>query len=452
MGHNPSKFQGAVVDDVNEDLPVDFVRWQDAVEFCARLTAMDQKNISGRVYRLPTEAEWEYACRAGTTSVYWFGDEIALLPEYAWFDDNSGNRSHTVGLKEPSPWGLYDMYGNVWEWCWDFGWTYAKTAVKDPAGPANGDTHVLRGGSWKGDYSRCRSAGRRGNLGRISPNSCGFRVVLGAAITSPVLKSNEPKRLGSSAIPWNQVKNSIGMQFASIPKGSFMMGSPQNELWRSDDETLHEVTISENYFMGIHEVTQEQYKKVMGYNPSFVRNAVFGGDTASRPVAEVSWKDAVEFCKRLSERPEEKMAARSYRLPTEAEWEYACRAGTKSAFSFDEKGDLLASYPWHHRFGWFELNSSGETQNVGLKEPNAWGLYDMHGNVWEWCADWYGEYPESPLVDPRGADLGTRRVTRGGSFLFGLEDLCRSASRTGMKATFRSIDVGFRIVLEMRPD
>ena len=451
MGSNPSRFQG-VVCDFNEELPVESVRWEDALDFCNKLNQTEPHDLFGRVYRLPTEAEWEYACRAATQSTYSFGTDKALLSEYAWYEDNGANRIHTVGLKEPNPWGLYDMYGNVWEWCFDYGWAYVNSAVKDPAGPAYGDTHVLRGGSWRQNANQCRSAGQRGNLGRIGLNSCGFRVVLGFPVTPFNVGTPAEKMTVEESIESNQIINSIGMRFTLIPKGTFMMGSPDGELERSDDETLHEVTISRDYYFGIHEVTQDQYLKITGVNPSFFQGFRIRGSSMNHPVEEVSWKDAVEFCKQLSELPEEIKAGRVYRLPTEAEWEYACRAGTKTAFSFEEKGDLLATYLWYHRHGWFELNSSGETHTVGQKQPNRWGLYDMHGNVWEWCEDRYGKYPEGPLVDPIGPDLGGRRVARGGSYLLGFQDLCRSASRMAFEPTYQFVELGFRVVLEMRPD
>lgn len=451
MGSNPSRFQG-VVCDFNEELPVDSVRWEDAVDFCNKLNQTEPHHLFGRVYRLPTEAEWEYACRAGTESTYSFGTDKALLSEYAWYKENSADRIHTVGLKEPNPWGLYDMYGNVWEWCFDYGGAYVNTAVRDPAGPAYGDTHVLRGGSFRNYWQAIRSAGIRGNDGRIGRDSCGFRVVLGFPVTRLNVGMPAEKMTVEESIESNQIINSIGMRFTLIPKGTFMMGSPDGELWRSEDETVHEVTISRDYYFGIHEVTQDQYLKVTGVNPSFFQGFRIRGSSMNHPVEEVSWEDAVEFCKQLSQLPEEIKAGRVYRLPTEAEWEYACRASTKTAFSFDEKGDLLASYRWYHRDGWFELNSSGETHGVGQKQPNRWGLYDMHGNVWEWCADWYAEYPEGPLVDPSGPGFGGRRVARGGSYLLGFEDLCRSASRMAFEPTCQNVDIGFRVAMDIRPE
>ena len=451
MGSNPSRFQG-VVCDFNEELPVDSVRWEDAVDFCNKLNRIEPQNLLGRVYRLPTEAEWEYACRAGTESTYSFGTEKALLSEYAWYKENSADRIHTVGLKEPNPWGLYDMYGNVFEWCFDYGGAYVNSAVRDPAGPTYGDTHVLRGGSFSMYWQGIRSAGIRGNAGRIDRGSCGFRVVLGFPVTPSNVGSPEEKMTVDESIQSNAIINSIGMRFALIPKGTFMMGSPEGELERSEDETVHEVTISRDYYFGIHEVTQDQYLKVTGVNPSFFQGFRVRGSSMNHPVEQVSWEDAVEFCKQLSELPEEKQAGRVYRLPTEAEWEYACRAGTKTAFSFDEEGDLLASYRWYHRDGWFELNSSGETHGVGQKQPNRWGLYDMHGNVWEWCADWYAEYPEGPLVDPSGPSFGERRVARGGSYLLGFTDLCRSSNRFSIEPSFQFVDRGFRVAMDIRSE
>ena len=451
MGSNPSRFQG-VVSDFNEELPVESVRWEDAVDFCNKLNQTEPHNLFGRVYRLPTEAEWEYACRAGTESTYSFGTDKALLSEYAWYKENGADRIHTVGLKEPNPWGLYDMYGNVWEWCFDYGGAYVNSAVKDPSGPAYGDIHVLRGGSFRMYSQGIRSAGIRGHLGRIGLDSSGFRVVLGFPVTPSNVGSPEEKIAVDKSIESNQIINSIGMRFALIPRGTFMMGSPEVEHWRSDDEALHEVIISRDYYLGIHEVTQDQYLKVVGENPSFFRGLKVRGSSKEHPMECVSWKEAVEFCKQLSELPEEKMARRVYRLPTEAEWEYACRAGTKTAFSFAENGDLLASYRWYHRHGWFELNSSCESHGVGQKQPNRWGLYDMHGNVWEWCADWYDAYPEGPLVDPSGPELGTRRVMRGGSYLLGFEDLCRSASRISFEPSYQFVDMGFRVAMDIRPE
>jgi formylglycine-generating enzyme required for sulfatase activity len=189
--------------------------------------------------------------------------------------------------------------------------------------------------------------------------------------------------------PLKEITNSIGMKLVLIPKGTFTMGSPENEAGRIEDEGEHQVTISRDYYLGVYEVTQEQYEQVMGTNPSYFQGdhvaerdpktgVVKEIDSSNHPVEQVSWEDAVEFCERLSELPEEKAAGRVYRLPTEAEWEYACRAGTNTKYSFGDDEGQLGDYAW------FEANSGG-THPVGQKQPNAWGLYDTHGNVFEWC-------------------------------------------------------------------
>jgi formylglycine-generating enzyme required for sulfatase activity len=167
------------------------------------------------------------------------------------------------------------------------------------------------------------------------------------------------------------------------------------------------VTITKDYYLGVYEVTQAQYEKVIGKNPSRFQGIVVVNFNADRPVEQVSWEVAFEFCKMLSALPEEKKARREYRLPMEAQWECACRASSKTAYSFDDEEGLLPEY------GWFNRNSSDRTHTVGILEPNAWGPYDMHVNVWEWCSDWYVEYPKGVVSDLTGpkedSDRGSRR-------------------------------------------
>jgi formylglycine-generating enzyme required for sulfatase activity len=242
------------------------------------------------------------------------------------------------------------------------------------------------------------------------------------------------------AQPPKEITNSIGMKLVLIPKGTFMMGTPFEEEERRNVEVQHEVTISKDFYLGVYEVTQSQYEKVMGKNPSDFKGEKVGGQNDDLPVEQVSWNDAVEFSKRLSEIPEEKKAGRVYRLPTEAEWEYACRAGSKTAYSFDDEEGLLPEY------GWFGRNSSDRTHTVGLREPNAWGLYDMHGNVWEWCSDWDGDYPEGPITDPTGPKRGTLRVIRGGGWDCRAVE-CRSASRARYEPSGRYCNFGLRVAL-----
>jgi formylglycine-generating enzyme required for sulfatase activity len=237
-----------------------------------------------------------------------------------------------------------------------------------------------------------------------------------------------------------EITNSIGMKLVLVPKGTFMMGSPESEEGRNRNENQHEVTISKDYYLGVYEVTQAQHEKVMGKNPSHFQGAIVGNENSDLPVEQVSWDDAVEFCKKLSDLPEEKKAGRVYRLPTEAQWEYACRARSKTAYSFDDEEGLL---PEH---GWFNRNSSNRTHTVGLLEPNAWGLYDMHGNVWEWCSDWYEEYPKGAVSDPTGPKEGSDRVRRGGSWSVGAAG-CRTAHRRRDSPSFRIISFGFRVAL-----
>ena len=223
--------------------------------------------------------------------------------------------------------------------------------------------------------------------------------------------------------------NSVGISLTLLPMGSFTMGDAAG----SSDEKPHRVTLTRPFYVGVYEVTNAQWKKVMGSVPSNWKDD-------DRPVEQVSLDDAVEFCRKLSELPAERRAGRVYRLPTEAEWEYACRAGTTTKYSFGDDESLLGDY------GWFDGNSGKQTHPVGLKKPNAWGLYDMHGNVWERCSDWYGDYPDGAMTDPKGPSSGSYRVYRGGSW-DSSAGFCRSAFRYGYFPSSHFSGLGFRLAL-----
>lgn len=231
------------------------------------------------------------------------------------------------------------------------------------------------------------------------------------------------------------IKNSIEIEFVLIPSGQFIMGEATREectvCKASADETpRHPVTIKHSFYMSRHEVTQWQWVSVMKENPSRFRGK-------NRPVDTVSWYDVQLFIEELNTM--EKKG--SYRLPTEAEWEYAARAGTKTAYSYGDEPRKLAHYAWHG------VNSGGKTHNVGGLKPNPWGLYDMNGNVFEWCSDWYRSdyYKRSPQIDPKGPISGSHKVRRGGSMDKSARR-CRSSARAPFFPDQRSGNTGFRLV------
>jgi formylglycine-generating enzyme required for sulfatase activity/predicted Ser/Thr protein kinase len=223
--------------------------------------------------------------------------------------------------------------------------------------------------------------------------------------------------------------NSVGISLTGLPAGTFAMGDAAGR----SDEKPHRVTLTRPFYLGVHEVTNAQWKQVMGSVPSNWKDD-------DHPVEQVSWQEALEFCRKLSALPEERKAGRVYRLPTEAEWECACRAGATTRYSFGDDEKLLGDY------GWFEKNSGSKTHPVGQKKPNAWGLYDMHGNVWEWCSDKFGDYPDGAVTDPKGPSSGSGRVNRGGSWLSSAGN-CRSASRDWFNPSNRNVYLGFRLAL-----
>ena len=230
--------------------------------------------------------------------------------------------------------------------------------------------------------------------------------------------------------------NSVGMKFAFIPKGQFVMGTPPNEPGRYENEAQHTVTLTHSFAMETMPVTQHQYLLVMGKNPSHFDD--WGSSRREpNPVEKVSWDDAVAFCKKLSEKEHV-----HYRLPTEAEWEYACRAGSTTMFFFGDKEELTGEYAW------FKDNSDDITHPVGQKKPNAWGLYDMHGNVWQWCSDWFDAYPLHPVTDPVGPFDGKLRILRGGSWDYEPTSL-RSGYRGRNGQSARYFNVGFRVVQDL---
>ena len=429
MGDNPSSNKEA-------KFPVTNVSWEDCQEFIKKLNA---KTDGG--YRLPTEAEWEFACRAGTSTAYSNGD--SLPKSDANYGDGPLGGTKTVGSYKPNTFGLYDMHGNVREWCEDWKANYPSGSVTDPKGPTDGTTHMLRGGSFFLNYMAARSSSRF-NFSPSSRNfSDGFRLArtadLKATLVPPVPKPDPVEIMpatGSLLVaPFTGAKakeaqkevakslkkkvedkenlgKSIKLDLVLIPAGKFKMGDPGKD---------HEVTLAKPFYMGKYEVTQEQYNYVMNNNPSKTE-----GDKL--PVTNVSWNDCQEFIEKLNAQ-----TSGGYRLPTEAEWEYACRAGTTTEYSF---GDILTKS---------DANIDGYSINaVGSYKPNAFGLYDMHGNVWEWCKDWFGDYPAGAVTDPKGPATGERRVLRGGSF-FVYVSHARSSFRYFDSPSNRNYISGFRL-------
>ncbi len=242
--------------------------------------------------------------------------------------------------------------------------------------------------------------------------------------------------------------NSIGMKFVLIPAGSFDMGSLSSEKGSTAPERpQHRVKISKSFYLGVHEVTQSGYESVTGKNPSYYK-ALNAEDAKRLPVESVSWLDAFAFVNKLSTIAEEVAFGREYRLPTEAQWEYACRGGTTSAFSFgDACSSAEANFDGEHPYGGAPKGMSlRRAAPVGSYKPNAFGLYDMHGNLFEWCADWYDKeaYKTAPLSDPQGPEQGQHRVLRGGSWN-SISLFCRSADRYYDKPFRLYPDYGFRV-------
>jgi formylglycine-generating enzyme required for sulfatase activity len=281
-------------------------------------------------------------------------------------------------------------------------------------------------------------AGGRREAGRRARSRAIDRDALFAPLTPAVVE--QPKIL----------TNSVGMAFVLVPEGSFEMGSPADEPGhRANEGPRHEVVIGRAYYLAAHPVTQRVYQAVVGRNPSKFTAANGGGP--EHPVEMVSWDDAAAFCRQLSGLPEERTAGRSYRLPTEAEWEYACRAGKTSTpfghgatFSAD-----LGNFDAVHPYGDAPPGALvGRTTPAGRYPANAWGLHDTHGNVWEWCADWYAEgyYAKSPARDPGGPPDGRFRVLRGGSWR-NQGAVCRAAYRNALAPHMRDSATGFRVVL-----
>jgi len=232
--------------------------------------------------------------------------------------------------------------------------------------------------------------------------------------------------------------NSIGTEFVLIHPGSFMMGSQPGEQGRDPNETLHKVTISRPFYMQISEVTQAQWVAVMG-----TKSDPFARCGDDCPAGSVSWEQAIEFVQKLNKKEE----SNKYRLPTEAEWEYACRAGTETAYNWGDIVDCSkANYGNFFSNECYEVNPEASVKTRSF-QPNHWGLYDMHGNIGEWCQDIYGDYPEGHVTDPNGLAKGESRVIRGGSWGFGSEEM-RSAARLEFPPDERYAYFGFRLVME----
>ncbi len=531
--------------------------WDDARAYCDWLS-----RETGETYRLATEAEWEYACRAGSTTRWSCGDDESLLRDHAWYDKNAGGKTHPVGEKLANAWGLHDLHGNCWEWCqdWYSGSYYQQPASElqqrsplatarsqsaavdassvqqpaseNPSGPESGSGRVVRGGAWSDSADYCRSAFRR----RFAPSDrydrLGFRLsrtgpwhsypitLVGAEKAPPPVQRIEPVGMDFFAPgrprvfqPFEGFRDRFVIlrkdgreeaveapELVYLPGGTFQMGDARGG---SDERPVHPVSLSA-FALGRTPVTWGDYRpfcEATGthwpewlepgsqYHLETAKDSYYAQRGISRaaldlPVVGISWDDARAYCEWLSAATGER-----YALPTEAQWEYACRAGSRTRWCCGDDAAGLADYAW------FRDNADGRLHPVGQKLANDWGLHDLHGNCWEWCADWYANDYYQQLNDalaaaasggqqrasglrriasalgfgasgaaadasgkqagasgaqqnasenPSGPGSGSARVIRGGAWLYTADD-CRSAYRDGGAASVRHYVLGFRL-------
>ena len=467
MGSNPSHFKN------NPTNPVECVSWNDAQEFCQKIYEK-----TGQKVRLPSEAEWEYGCRAGTTTSFYFGNNIST--EQANYDGSGSNFSRRarnsiyrqtttpVGSFPANKFGLYDMHGNVWEWCedsWHESYKEKPEKLKQNGNitwsAGNESRYVLRGGSWYATERVCRSAFRDWCYENLRKHDDGFRLALSIQAnqtseptiiqfaTPPVFTS--PSSSNPQALILD-LPNNIKLEMLKIPAGSFLMGSTEAEVKRLNQEystdqfncelPQHRVTLQE-YYLGKYPVTQEQYQAVMSNNSSYFK------DNPKHPVVNVFWDKAKAFCHKIYD-----LTGQKVRLPTEAEWEYGCRAGTTTPFYFGETiSPEQANYRGNYTFEDREKEIYWQTTTpVGSFPGNKFGLYDMHGNVWEWCEDnWHNNYKEKPETLKQNGNIiwlssSQYHVMRGGYNESSMKD-CRSSMRKCLMGRSAPDSLGFRVAL-----
>ncbi|MEO7100587.1 MAG: SUMF1/EgtB/PvdO family nonheme iron enzyme [Luteolibacter sp.] len=418
-------------------------------------------------YRLPTESEWEYACRAGTITAFYTGpctNPSGVDPNLelaGWYDKNSGLKTQPVGQKQPNAWNLWDMHGNVLEWCWDFYGSYPATIQVDPRGPDSGPFgRIYRGGDWAFPAYFSRAAMRLGQFPFNSYNNVGFRPA----------------------------RNTAPVDFSLVPAGIFRMGDTFGESGVAREFPVHDVRL-DAFYMAKHEVTKALWDDVRawGIAHGYADLPTGGGKGPDHPVHSVSWHSMVKWCNARSEReglmpcykgsgsiyrtgiltPDCDWSAGGYRLPTEAEWEKAARGG------FDGFRFPFGNFINHYGANYFASNYSYEliqgsdlgyhpaytaggepyTAPVGSFDVNGYGLSEMYGNVAEWCWDWYAEsyYTSSPANDPRGPASGSDRVVRGGGWS-SLAFYLRNSNRNTLFPEY-SIDnaLGFRLARNVVP-
>lgn len=453
-----------------DNYPIVRVDYNDAKAFCEWLSQQ-----TGQFFRLPTEAEWEYTCRAGTT-----GDFAGDIEQMAWFDADSEQLIHPVARKKPNPWGLYDMHGNVWEWCEDiYYWNYKNVPIDGSAAvmpdvPADvASRRALRGGSCCSPKESCRSSSRYGAYRFFRQCNTGFRIIrcaypIPAKAERPATAAKKSQKPPVTDVirpaKHTLTVGDIDFNMVRIDHDTFIMGSEHNYVdqykW-TYELPLHEVTIDYGFYMGTTEVTLEQFSlfvaetgyvtdaekqgwifnanREKGWHDIICQDWRFPGyvQTDDEPVTHIGWYDAIAFCQWLSEK-----TGREVRLPTEAEWEYACRAGTTGDYA-----GTLGEMAWCK----WTPDTITRTHPVAQKKPNSWGLYDMHGNVWEWVQDvWHAGIEGAPTDGSAWLDSPERHnhgITRGGSFFnppWLLRSYIRMRTPLGCRIHFNN---GFRIAM-----
>ncbi len=428
MGNNPSYYKGS-------RKPVETVSWNDCREFIKKLNS-----LTGLNFKLPTEAQWEYAARGGNKSRGYKYSGSNSIGSVAYFNQSSGGPT-TVGSKQANELGLYDMSGNVWEWCQDWIGDYSSSSQTDPTGPSTGSYRVRRGGSWFSDARSCRVSLRHSNTPDSSHDILGLRLAINIDENSDVNHDEvvsipgglTPRWSSSATAEQRRIIGELIESMVMVEGGTFTMGaiSEQGSDAYDREKPTHRVTLSD-YYIGKYEVTQEQWQAVMGNNPSEHKGN-------RKPVERVSWNDCQKFIKKLNS-----LTGLNFKLPTEAQWEYAARGGNKSrGYKYSGISDNLSSVAWYRD------NSSDGTKEVGQKQSNELGLYDMSGNVSEWCQDWYGSYSSSSQTDPTGPSTGSDRVLRGGSW----DDnawFCRVSNRSyGLTPDYSHYFLGLRLAINI---